>query len=203
MRLRSTTCSGPAELVVLARAGRRVGRLHRRIGDIADINRLHARTAVAEQRQRGCYARHRGEGREEMVAGPEHHAGLQQGGAGKFRAHDALTVAARRDVGRIGIGIAADAGHVDQALRAGRGGQARDAPRALHMHVGEAVAPRLHAEAYRVDHEIDAGHRGRHRFLAADVRRHRRDLADLAHRLQEERGLGIAHRRTHDDAALR
>ena len=79
---------------------------------------------------------------------------------------------------------------MDQALDAGRGGGAGDPPGAFRMHRVETLLARFVEHADQVDHRIRARHRSGDRRVVADIGRHRGDLADIPHRLEEQRPVG-------------
>ena len=85
------------------------------LGDVADKDRLQARAAVAEEREHRQPADEAGQGGEEGIAGADHHAGTEDGGAVAGGAHGVLAAPAGADVGRGRVGVAADAGEVQQA----------------------------------------------------------------------------------------
>ena len=73
-------------------------------------------------------------------------------------------------------------------------GRLGDALRALGMDGAKALSPGFVENAHQVDHPVGALHRRHHRRAVAHIRPDRRDLANIAHRLEEQRALGVAHR---------
>ena len=140
--------AGAGELIGLAGGGegrvlRAVEDGHGRIGDIADIDRLEAGLAAADQRQEGREARHLGEAVEEIVLGPEDDAGAQDDGLGELLAHHRLALGLGPGIEGGGGGIGAQGRDMQQALHPGGLGGGRDPARALGMDGGEALRPML------------------------------------------------------------
>jgi hypothetical protein len=89
---------------------------------------------------------------------------------------------------------------LDQCADPGRRREARDPARALALDAAEIAAAGLGEDADEVDHEVGADHGALHRGILLDVGEQRHDLADGAHRLEEQRGFGVAHRDPYDMA---
>ena len=92
-----------------------------------------------------------GQGGEEGVAGADHHAGAEDGGAVAGGAHGVLAAPAGADVGRGRISVAADAGEVQQAGALPRGGLG-DAAGAVEVDGVEGGVAALNVERNGVGH---------------------------------------------------
>ena len=114
---------GPAELIDPRRGRPRHRAPRSPLGDIADIDRLEARRAAAEQRQPRQQPRHRGEGEEETVPRAEHDAGCSTSPPERRRARASSPGPGGHRRNRNWVG--ADGRHVDEALHARGRGDAR------------------------------------------------------------------------------
>ena len=148
--------------------------------------------AAADQGQSRRQPGKSGETVEEIVVGPEHDAGPDDGGGGEGLAHRRLACRLGPPIKGFRVPVDADRRDVDEAPDAGIRGQARDPPGAIGMHRLEGLATALEQDADQVDHRVRTGHRRLHRGVVANVGGDRRDLADIAHRFQPVALFGAA-----------
>src|SRR6516165_2290205 len=90
---------------------------------------------------------------------------------------------------------------MDEMLDAGRPGEAPEPRRTLAVDRLEALLAALMQDADEVDDRIDPGERLPDARLVGEARADEGDLADIAHRLQHARPLGVAHDRADHGAA--
>ena len=148
--------SGPASAVAAASA------------TSPDKHRLQARAAVAEERERRQPTDEAGQGGEEGVASTHRHAWAEYNGAVTRGAHGVLAASAGADVGRGCIGVAANAGHMQQASALPRRGLG-DAAGAIEVDRVEGGVAALHVKRNGIGHGNSAQNRRPYRGLVGNV----------------------------------
>jgi hypothetical protein len=83
---------------------------------------------------------------------------------------------------------------MDQGLHPRGGCRRGDGPRPIGLHRLEFLAAALEEDADQVDRRIGAGERGGDGLMVLDRHAERRDLPDVAERLQETRPRRMPHR---------
>jgi len=193
---------GTAELIDAAARHLAFDRIDDGARDVADEDRLEARMAAAEKRQRRQHTGERGEAVEEMIFRPKHDRRAEDDRAGDGLEDRRLSERLGTGIGRRRNLVGADRRDVDQAIDAGGACRFGDGAGAEDMDRIEALAPALAEDRNQIDDGVGVGDGTIDGPAIPEIGLHRLDPADHAERLEIAGEIGAADGGTHAPAAL-